>query len=121
MRTFLKAIFWIPLAVIGIAFAVANRQAVTISLDPFTNDPVLAFRQPLFIDVFAFIMAGVIIGGIATWIGQGRYRAAARRAQAEADELRAENSRLRTELDIHARRMSEARTTIPALAHHDLG
>jgi uncharacterized integral membrane protein len=35
MRKFLNAVVWIPLAVILVVFAVANRHLVTVSFDPF--------------------------------------------------------------------------------------
>ena len=41
MKTFLKALVLVPVAILAIAFAVANRQVVSISFDPFSSgDPV---------------------------------------------------------------------------------
>jgi uncharacterized integral membrane protein len=121
MRTFLRAIVLVPIAIIAIAFAVANRHSVTISLDPFSaGEPAYALSGPLFLVIFVLLMAGIVIGGIATWLGQVRYRKAARRAQAEIDESRAENDRLRTEIDILTRRARESRDNVPALALPDL-
>ncbi len=127
MKTFLKAIVLVPIAILAIAFAVANRQVVAISFDPFSaGDPVLVLAAPLFLLVFLLICCGVVIGGIASWLGQGRYRRTARHATAEAEEARAEVDRLRTELDIQLRRArEEARLAgvssgpLPALALHD--
>ena len=45
---------------------------------------------PLFVVVFATLMLGVLIGGFASWIGQGRHRRAARQARAEVERLRAD-------------------------------
>ncbi len=127
MKTFLKAIVLVPIAILAIAFAVANRQVITISFDPFSaGDPVFVLAAPLFLLVFLLICCGVVIGGIASWLGQARYRRIARQASAEAAETRAEVDRLRTELDIQSRKgREEARLAgassepLPALALHD--
>ncbi len=126
MKTLLKALVLVPIAILAIAFAVANRQVVAISFDPFTSgDPVFALAAPLFLLVFLLLASGVVIGGVASWLGQGRHRASARRATAEAREARAENTRLRTELDIQSRQnREEARLAgampgpLPALELH---
>ncbi len=117
MLTILKAIILVPIAIVALAFAVANRQAVTVSFDPFSPDtPAFAMVAPLFLMIFLLLMVGVLIGGVAAWLGQGRYRRATRRAEVESDELRAENQRLKTELAIQARQASEARqVSVPAL------
>ena len=74
------------------------------------------------------LAGGVVIGGVASWLGQGRYRTAARRASAEVREAQAENTRLRTELDIQSRQNREAErlagtapTPLPALELHHAG
>lgn len=126
MKTFLKAVVLVPIAILAIAFAVANRQVVAISFDPFSSgDPVFVLAAPLFLLVFLLLAAGVVIGGVASWRGQGRWRVAARRSAAEAREAQAENARLRTELDIQSRRnREEARLAgtalgpLPALELH---
>ena len=108
MKTFLKAIVLVPIAILAIAFAVANRQVIAISFDPFSSgDPVYVLAAPLFLLVFLLLACGVVIGGAASWLGQSRYRSAARRSGAEAEEARAETARLRTELDIQSRRNRE--------------
>ncbi|RYC32503.1 DUF1049 domain-containing protein [Lichenibacterium minor] len=127
MKTFLKALVLVPVAILAIAFAVANRQVVSISFDPFSSgDPVFVLAAPLFLLVFFLLTCGVVIGGVASWLGQGRYRSAARRATAEARDARVENARLRTELDIQSRQNREAARLagassgpLPALELHD--
>lgn len=109
MWTFLKALVLVPIAIVAIAFAVANRQVVSISFDPFSSgDPVLSLTAPLFLLVFFLLTCGVVIGGVASWLGQGRYRRAAKSFRSEAGEARAETARLRTELDIQSRQSREA-------------
>ena len=81
------------LALVLVSFAIANRQVVTVSLDPFNQvDPALAFAEPLYLDVFALVIGGVVLGGCAAWLRQGKWRSRARRAEAERDLLRAQLS-----------------------------
>jgi uncharacterized integral membrane protein len=90
MRKFITAAIVIPLVVVIVGFAVANRQIVTISFDPFdATRPALALTAPLFILIFVLVGLGVLIGGIAAWFRQHKWRARARRAEAETRELRA--------------------------------
>jgi len=96
MRRFLKALFFVPLAIVIIVFAVANRAPVIVSLDPFGNvPPALAVELPLFVLLFVVAVLGVIAGGIGTWFGQSAYRLAARAAERELSAKRSEIERLR--------------------------
>ncbi len=91
IRTFLKALILVPVAVFLILFAVANRQWTGVSLDPFSSEPpVLAVHLPLFLVILLALMLGVIVGGIAAWLGQRKPRRAARRLEVELREARAE-------------------------------
>lgn len=96
MRKFVTYLIVIPLALIFIAFAVANRHFVTVSFDPFNSaDPALAVSMPLFALIIAVAIVGVIAGGCATWFGQRHWRRAARRHEADARSARAELADLR--------------------------
>lgn len=78
-----------PLAIILIAFAVANRAAVALTLDPFNpGNPALTYQAPLFVYLFGALIVGLVIGGIATWLRQGQYRKKARERTLEAEALR---------------------------------
>ena len=50
---------------------------------------------PLFALILVLVIGGVVVGGVAAWLRQGKWRRAARLAQAEARELRAEVDRLK--------------------------
>ncbi|KQZ14583.1 MULTISPECIES: hypothetical protein [unclassified Mesorhizobium] len=86
---FLLIVVFVPLAVILIALAVANRELVAFTIDPFNpGNPALTVTLPLFIFLFAAIALGMVIGSMATWIRQGRYRKLARQRGVEAENLR---------------------------------
>jgi len=100
IRKTIAALILVPLAVFIVALAIANRHPVTLSLDPLAPDqPALAVTQPLFLILLLAVLAGVIVGGVASWLRQGRWRRAARRTEAEARALRAENETLKQRLD----------------------
>jgi uncharacterized integral membrane protein len=109
LRKIVTAIVVIPLLVIVVGFAVANRQAVTISFDPFSaTQPAYAMTLPLFVVIFILVMAGVIIGGVASWLRQKNWRRSARRLDAEVralhDEMRAMRTTVRADQprpDVH--------------------
>jgi uncharacterized integral membrane protein len=102
-----KLVFWlilVPLAIVILMFAVANREIVTVSFDPFsTRTPAAAISVPLFVLIFVLVILGVIIGGVAAWLRQSGYRRAARRRDADIGALRREietlNARLEERLD----------------------
>ena len=79
MKTLLKLVIIVPLAVALIAFALANRVQVTIALYPLgLIDPPLSFMMPLYLPIFLALIVGVFMGGIAMWFSEGRHRRAAR-------------------------------------------
>ena len=79
----------VPLAIILVALAVANRGPASFTLDPFNpGNPALTWQMPLFVLIFAGIAIGMIVGGLATWVKQGRYRKLARQRSQEAEMLR---------------------------------
>ena len=89
LRKIIAALILVPLAVVIIAFAVANRQTVTVSLDPFSGaEPAASVTLPLFALILVLLLVGVVIGGAASWLRQGRWRGAARRLERDLRELR---------------------------------
>jgi uncharacterized integral membrane protein len=89
MRKFVAGIILVPLAVVIVMFAVANREIISVSFDPFDpTQPAFMLKMPLFILIFVLVGTGVVVGGVAAWTKQLKWRARARRAEAEARELR---------------------------------
>ena len=110
MAGFLKALVLVPVAIVVVLLAVANRGPVTLSLDPFERElSTFKLTVPIFVLIFAAVGAGVLIGGMATWLAQGKNRRAARGQRREAERLRAETERLKNAL------ASQPRSDRPAL------
>ena len=96
-RKIVAAFILVPLAVVIVAFAVANRQIVTVSFDPFSAaEPAASLTLPLFALIILVLILGVVIGGMAGWLRHGGWRRTAKRLEREAAGLRAE-------LDAHKR------------------
>lgn len=99
MRKFLTALIVIPVFLLLVAFAVANRHFVTVSLDPFiSDDPSFAVTLPLFLLLILVAALGVLAGGLAVWFGQRQWRRAARRNDADARAARSELANLRAQM-----------------------
>lgn len=79
----------LPFAFLLVLFALANRQPVTVGLDPFGLDtPWLpVFSVPLFAVIYVVLLIGVILGGTATWLTQGRQRRERRQFRKQAERL----------------------------------
>ncbi len=95
-RRIVSILIVVPLAVIIIAFAVANRQSVTVSFDPLSSSsPAYAATLPLFVLIFVLLIFGVLIGGAAAWIGQTKWRRTARKLDGEVRVLHQEMDAIR--------------------------
>jgi uncharacterized integral membrane protein len=89
IRKLITALILVPLAIGFAAFAVANRQTIVISFDPFDQ------AHPAFALILTLVIGGVVIGGVAAWLRQSKWRRAARLADAQARDLRTELDRLK--------------------------
>jgi uncharacterized integral membrane protein len=96
IRRIVTVLILVPLAIVVVSLAVANRQSVIVSFDPFDPaHPALTRALPLYLLMLMLVIGGVLIGGSAAWLRQGKWRRAARLADAQARELRAEVDYLR--------------------------
>jgi uncharacterized integral membrane protein len=85
----------VPLCAVLVIFALANRQLVVVNFNPFVAPQDLAapeFGVPLFLVIFTVLLAGVLLGGVATWFTQRPHRR-------DEKAFRRENERLYRELD----------------------
>jgi uncharacterized integral membrane protein len=120
MRKFLTAVVVIPLGVIFVAFAVANRHFVTVSFDPFNStDPSIAVSLPLFVVIIAVAIVGVAAGGTASWFRQRHWRRAARQHEADARAARAQLADLRARAA--ASRYDQQRLPAPSQGFYGAG
>lgn len=100
LRRVLSLLIAFPVGILLIAIAVSNRQPVQLVLDPFRPEaPALALELPFYFYLLGALVAGVILGGIATWMGQGRWRRTARTQGQRAARWQAEADRLARERD----------------------
>ena len=103
MRRLVILFLVVPLTILIVVLSVANRTSVTFSLDPISSVPALSLSAPLFFFLFAALGLGVLLGGIATWFGQGKWRRTARAERANAAQLRREVEQLRAQSAATAR------------------
>ena len=81
-----------------VTLAVTNRKIVTLVLDPFTpNNPVVAVDLPFYVFLFAMLIIGALIGGLAMWLSQSKWRRMARQRAQEAVRWKGEADRLQRE------------------------
>jgi uncharacterized integral membrane protein len=100
MRAFFRFLVFAPFALALLWFSLANRQDVTISIEPYNlaDGAFPTFTFPIYLLVVGAIMIGVVIGGSSTWLRQGRHRKAAREAFRKTAALKAENDALRSQV-----------------------
>jgi len=117
-RKIVTAVIVVPLAIVIVAFAMANRQAVTVSFDPFSSTtPAYAASLPLFVLIFVLVILGVVIGGIAAWLRQASWRRTARRLDADVHALHQELEAMRRRAaEEEGRREAVTRAVLPAVA-----
>jgi uncharacterized integral membrane protein len=119
IRRFLWAIVMIPAFAVLVALAIANHQQVTVSFDPFdSSDADLAVTVPLYLAGFTVLIAGVVLGGFAAWVKQGKHRRMCSRLGAEVVAIRTELAHLKGQMTRpegqSARPARSASRTLPA-------
>lgn len=105
------------LGVIGVAvvlITVANRQIVTVQLEPFGLGPPFPapVDVPLFVVIFVSMLVGLIIGYVIEYIRERKHRRAIFDQQREAADLRKEVKRLATKV---SKTDKDALSPVPAL------
>ena len=98
LRRAWKYVLGVPAAIILLTLAVINRHSARLVLDPFRPDePVLSLVLPFYAYLIGMLVIGIVIGGLATWVTQARWRRTARRRAAEAQRWQSEADRLARE------------------------
>jgi len=102
----------IPLGALLIALAVVNRQPAELILNPFRGDQGYVVEAPFFLFLLCAFAFGLLIGGFASWLNQGKWRRTAREEAREARDWRRQADRLERELETaHG---TEQRPQLPA-------
>jgi uncharacterized integral membrane protein len=103
---YIRYAFLAALAAALVIVALANRGAVTVNTLPegLSEMPGLSLLAvsmdvPLFLVIFAGIVAGLLIGFVWEWLREHKHRAEAVRKQAEVRKLERELKRAQTERD----------------------
>lgn len=112
----LKRALWfliaIPVAILLVTVAVANRDPVRLVLDPFRPEaPVLSLSLPFYVYLLVALTLGVVLGGVATWMTQGRWRRTARLRTQDAMRWQAEADRLTRERDTNVEKQKRLALT----------
>lgn len=79
----LRYFLWLLVAAVAAAIAIANRDPVTLSLWPLPY----VWPMPLYALLFATLIAGGLIGGLASWLARARPGVAKKRGQTETEDL----------------------------------
>ena len=99
-RKLIVALVVVPLGVGLVALAVVNRKPALLILDPLGGtEPGLSLEAPLFLFLLGAFALGLVVGGIATWLGQGKWRRQAREETRQARDWRRQADRLEKELE----------------------
>jgi uncharacterized membrane protein YciS (DUF1049 family) len=118
MNRFLVVILMVVIAALLVAYAIANRNSVTVSFDPFDRaTPAYVVTLPLYQLSFTILILGVAVGGIVGWFTQDKRRRYRRRLEAELNRVRAELDRATREKatqEAALRGMRVTATTVPA-------
>ena len=109
MRRLVAALIVVPLGVLLVALAVVNRKPVMLGLNPFDANTGFGIEAPLFLFLLGAFAIGLIVGGFATWLGQGKWRRTARVGAREASTWRRHADRLEKELESHDTRPRRVR------------
>jgi hypothetical protein len=99
MRKLAAGLLVLPLGALLVALAVVNRKAVTLGLNPFDGESGFGIEAPFFLFLLGAFGLGLIAGGGATWLDQGKWRRKARADAREASNWRRQSDRLEKELE----------------------
>ena len=98
LRRIVGWVVLVPLCLVMIVFALANRQPVAVNFNPLVPSEAVTtpgVGVPLFLVLFAVLLVGVIMGGVATWFAQGQHRRDERSYRRESERLSREVEALR--------------------------
>lgn len=96
----ISIVFSLILGAALVAVFFFNRQEVPLVLiQAMPPQPEFAIKLPFYLYIFLFLIVGIMIGGFASWMRQGKWRRIARQRTQEAMRWKAEAERLARERD----------------------
>lgn len=108
LRRLVSLLIAFPLGIALVAIALSNRHGVNLVLDPFNPEtPALSVTLPFYAYLIGALVVGVILGGLATWLGQSRWRRTARVQGQRAQRFEAEADRLTREREADVSRSKQ--------------
>ena len=92
-----RVVMWfvlVPFGLILALFALANRQTVEIGIDPISPETPFwgPVEVPLFVVIYAALLAGVVLGGVGDWLNQGKHRKAERQLRRDLNKMQKETA-----------------------------
>ena len=90
LRRIVGWVVLVPLCLVLVVFALANRQLVVINFNPLVPSESLTtpgVGVPMFLVLFTVLLMGVVLGGVATWFAQSHHRRDERSYRREAERL----------------------------------
>ncbi|WP_319530519.1 LapA family protein [uncultured Cohaesibacter sp.] len=113
IKRLLQLLILLPVGIVLVSLAVANRHDVKLALDPFSPEqPALDFSVPLYFIIFGALLVGILIGGFMAWVKQGRHRRTAREKRYEAQKWRNEADRQQKRME---KLVSDGKGQLPEL------
>ncbi len=94
MFRILSWLMLLPLIVFAVTVAVSNRHLVELRFDPLAQlDSFHRLELPVYMVLFASILAGLLLGGLTMWIQQRKWRVRAARQARRVRHLERELAR----------------------------
>ncbi len=91
MRRILRWLIGLPIFIVVIGFAIANRRWTQLSLDPFNQaTPAVSLELPLWLLFFVGAFIGILVGWVSCWVAQGKHRKLSRERAREIAKLQNE-------------------------------
>jgi uncharacterized integral membrane protein len=98
LRRIVGWVVLVPLCLVLIVFALANRQLVVVNFNPLVPSEALTapgVGVPMFLVLFGVLLFGVVLGGVATWFAQAPHRRDERAYRRETERLNREVAAMR--------------------------